>query len=173
VANPREPSVDRLRAGWLGGLSLLLALTLGACMAHTPTRIHLAPPGSQVRVTVDPDLASEGTAFLVDLMGPALRGTLLENQVSSEGIRTLLLMVPAPEGTGSAGGEALGQRVRVQEREVLSVDIRSLDRTRTGLAVGVGAAAVALAVAAIASGRAGGSAEGPPSGPDQWRGSLP
>jgi hypothetical protein len=138
-------------------------------MAHTPTRIDLATPGSQVRVTVDMDRASEGTAFLVDLMGPALRGTLLENQVAAEGTRSLLLLVPTPEGAGTGRGEALGQRVRIQEPEILSIDLRSVDRTRTALAVGAGTAAIALVVAAIVSGRSGGAVDGPPSGPDQVR----
>jgi hypothetical protein len=138
-------------------------------MAHTPTRIDLAPTGSQVRVTVDLDRASEGTAFLADLMGPALLGTLVENQISADGTRTLLLLVPTPAAAGTGRGEATGQRVRLQEPEILSIDLRSLDRTRTALAVGGGTVAIGFVVAAIVSGRFGGSGDAPPSGPDQLR----
>jgi hypothetical protein len=152
---------------------VLLSVGLGGCMAHTPTRIDLASPGSQVQITVDRERVSEGTAFLVDLMGPALRGTLLENQVSPAGPRSLLLLVPTPQGGGPVRGESLGQRVRIQETEILSIELRSVDRARTALAVGAGAAALAVVVAAIVSGRSGGSGDGPPSGPDQLRNPRP
>ena len=138
-------------------------------MAHTPTRIDQATPGDQVQVTVDRERVSEGTLFLVDLMGPALRGTLLENQIVPAGTRSLLLLVSAPEGAGPARGETLGQRVRIQESEILSIELRSVDRARTILALGAGAAALAFVAATIASGRFGGSGDPPPGGPDQLR----
>ena len=138
------------------GLIMVLLLAVTGCARWVPVSLGTAPTGSDVRLR----LSEEGAQRLEDLTGRRaveVTGELLQWQPE-----VLLSTALTNAGTGIDPG--LRQRLVVDPDDVLSIDVREVDRTRTGLLAGgvvaVAASAIAWAVVNIIQG-----SEGAPSTP--------
>ena len=167
-ASVRE--VARRRRGELerGCKSLLLAfvLPLVACFEYTAVPVTSPPAvGHHVRMELTPD----GFARLIEALGSDIPH-------SGRGIDGDLVQVKADQflvgvrvfSTGAGEANQLEQRIAVPVRDVVSLQVKTLDRQRTAyVAVGVGAALVAL-VAHYVRGTFGGTTtgSGPPGPPE-------
>ncbi|MCY3704241.1 MAG: hypothetical protein OXH08_01885 [Gammaproteobacteria bacterium] len=145
--------------------SLLMALVIlvSGCARWVPARVGDVPVGTDVRLR----LSDEGAAQLEELTGTRrseVAGQLL--QWDSE------VMVSAALQAAGAGANSssLRQRFVVDQEDILGVDIRELDRTRTGLFVGGVAVVAGSAIVWVVSQLAGGGTAAtnpPPSGPSE------
>jgi hypothetical protein len=125
--------MSRLRAA-LGAAGA--AFTLG-CYSYVPATLDVVPVGAEVRAL----LSTDAELALRDSLGVELRplhGTLIDRQNDR-----LLLSVRAGVGSRALGSHPLYQRIGVTPRDVVRVDIRRLQRSKT--------AAVALAIAGAAA----------------------
>lgn len=148
--------MSRLRAA-LGAASAALTLS---CYTYVPATVDVVPVGAQVRAM----LSTEAELALRDSLGVELRplhGTLIDRQADR-----LLLSVRAGVGSQQLGSQPLYQRVGVTPQDVLRVDIRRLQRSKTvAFALAVAGAAAFLAIEAInvlRPGSPGGGGGGPP-----------
>jgi len=147
--------MSRLRAA-LGAAGA--ALTLG-CYAYVPATLDVVPVGAEVRAL----LSTDAELALRDSLGVELRplhGTLVDRQNDR-----LLLSVRAGVGSRALGSQPLYQRIGVTPRDVLRVDIRRLQRSKTvAVALAIAGAVTFLAVEGIKVLRPGspGGGGGPP-----------
>lgn len=117
---------------------ITIALVTSGCYTFTPTTIAEVAPGQEVRLRIDAPTA----ALLQDvrLPGPRLLdGTFLRRSAD-------VVVVEASVGTASdlRGARVLVQEVDVPLSGIAMVEIKTLDRLRTGaLVVGGGAAVLA------------------------------
>lgn len=142
-------------------LALTTALAAG-CYRYEPARVGTVAPGTAVRLHV----SDEASRRLEPLAGPAtgeFSGELLE---WGEDV-VLAVDVPAARGMPD---RRLRQRLVVRSDEVVAVEVREKDGTRTALLVGGVVAVVAAAAIAALSGVFGGSTDVP--GPEVPEGSL-
>jgi hypothetical protein len=135
------------------------ALALG-CYTYVPATIEAVPVGTEVRAL----LSTEAELALRDSLGVELRplrGTLVDRQGGR-----LLLSVRTGVGSRDLGSQALYQRIGVTPQDVLRVDVRRLQRTKTvafAFAVAGVAALVTLgALGKLNPGGSGGGGGGPP-----------
>lgn len=116
------------------GLLMVLLMAASGCARWVPAPLGTVPPGSDVRLRLSEDgaerLAESTGSRTVEVTGELLQW---EPQV-------LLSTVLATPGRGIDPG--LRQRLVVDPDEVLGIDVREVDRTRTGLLAG-GVVAVA------------------------------
>lgn len=146
------------------GLLMALVIVVSGCARWVPARIGEVPVGTDIRLR----LSEEGAAHLEALTGTRrseVSGQLL--QWDGE------VMVSAALRTAGAGanGSNLRQRFVVDEEDILGVDIRELDRTRTGLFVGgvavVAGSAIVWVVSQLAGGGTAAPTDPPTSGPGE------
>jgi hypothetical protein len=123
--------------------SALLFPLLAGCYTYAPVEPAAAPAGVEVRARISAS-AAERIANLVSLADRRiLIGKLVENVDG-----TMTMEVPSVTPMRAAGAvETLHQRVSLARSEVVELETRRLDRTRTGALVAVGIAAVAATVA--------------------------
>ena len=147
--------MSRLRAVLVGTGT---ALTLG-CYAYVPARLDVVPVGAEVRAL----LSTDAELALRDSLGVELRplhGTLVDRQNDR-----LLLSVRTGVGARALGSQPLYQRIGVTPRDVVRVDIRRLQRSKTvAVALAIAGAAAFLAIEGIKVLRPGspGGGGGPP-----------
>lgn len=118
-------------------LGLLLPF-LGGCFAYVPVDVGQIQPEDDVRARLSASLAGELDPMLLR------DARVLEGRVIETG-GALIIEVPVVSDLRGSRVEALHQRVRVPITEITEAELRSLDRTRTGLFVG-GGLAVTLAI---------------------------
>jgi len=127
-----------------GGVRPLLVLGIAlqsACYQYVPATLETVPDGAHVRALITP----EAERRLLVTFG-VQQGSTLSGQLDGRVGDQLSLMVPSvPIGSGP-GSRPLYQRVMMPAADVLRVDLRRLDRFRTGVLV-TGAAAVVVGVA--------------------------
>ena len=143
-----------IRAVAITGLS---CIGLAACYSYVPARIETVPTGSSVRAL----LSAEGMRSLADRVGID-NGTLSGKLVERDAQRAMLLV--AWPGTGrERGSRVLYQRVDVPLSHVARLEIRRMDKVRSGglMAVLLGAATV-IAVRAFGGGNPGSPPGGGP-----------
>ena len=134
------------------------ALTLG-CYAYVPAKLDVVPVGAEVRAL----LSTDAELALRDSLGVELRplhGTLVDRQNDR-----LLLSVRTGVGSRTLGSQPLYQRIGVTPRDVVRVDIRRLQRSKTvAVALAIAGAAAFLVVEGIKVLRPGspGGGGGPP-----------
>ena len=145
------------------GLALALLLTVAGCARWVPIQPGTAPPGSDVRLR----LSGEGADRLEELIGTRtveVTGELIQWEPE-------VLVSTAVANPGARVGPGLRQRIVVDPGDVVGMDVRELDRTRTGLLVGgvVAAAgsAIAWALVNIIQGTEGASNRPPTDGPQE------
>jgi hypothetical protein len=141
---------------------LLLVLTAG-CHAHTPVSLTQITPGEQVRVRVT-QVQAQALEPLLLRERQVLDGTVLA--VSPQ----LLLEVPVASHLQGGTRQDLRQRIALEPSQVLGVELRELDRFRTGLLVTAGGAFLVGAVALALSREAGGDTRGETPPPAELRG---
>ena len=115
-------------------LALIAQLGLGGCYNYTRVEPGAVPPGSDVRISVARGVPlSVGTnSFRED--GGVVEGKLLQGPSSDSLICDVLLDAPVD------GGASRGLRgtVSIPAGAVESVEVRSLDKLRTGGLIGAG-----------------------------------
>lgn len=138
-------------------LVMALAIMASGCVRWVPARVGEVPVGTDIRLR----LSEEGAEQLEETTGTGqseVSGQLL--QWGSE------VMVSAALQTAGAGANSsnLRQRFVVDEEHVVGVDIRELDRTRTGLFAGTIAVVAGSAIVWVVS-KLSGSGTAAPSEP--------
>lgn len=131
-------------------LLVMLTAGLAGCYAYVPSSPQEVQPGQSIRLRLTPEEA----ASLQDLRltNPRLlEGTLLESGSAGWVLEAMVGGGPVQAGAAS---RTLVQRVSVPSSGVLEVELKELDKVRTGLLVG-GGGAVLLAVIAKAGGGSG------------------
>ena len=130
------------------------ALSLG-CYTYVPASLDVVPVGAEVRAL----LSTDAELALRDSLGVPLhplRGTLVDRQDGR-----LLLSVRAGIGSRGLGSQPLYQRIGVTPQDVLRVEVRRLQRTRTmAFAVAVAGVATLVTLGALGKLNPGGSNSG-------------
>jgi hypothetical protein len=126
-------------------VGLFAVATLVGCYTYLPITLASATPGMEVRARVSATTAAQ--------LGPSLGisdARLLSGPVVQNETEGLTLKVPTvPAGTIGAQ-EGLFQQVLISRGDLLELETRQLDRTRTGVAIGAAfVAATAITVAAL------------------------
>jgi hypothetical protein len=132
-----------MRVAVVKSVGLLFAPVLVAgCYTYSTIDLASATPGMDVRARVSAATAAQ--------LGPSLGMTdarLLSGPVVHKEAEALTIKVPsAPVGTIGAQ-EGLFQQILISRGDLLELESRQLDRTRTGVMIGaafVGAAAIAI-----------------------------
>lgn len=145
-------------------LVLALLIAVSGCARWVPARVGEVPVGTDIRLR----LSDEGAAQLEELTGTPrseVSGQLLE--WGSE------VMVSAALQAAGAGANSSGLRQRfvVDEENIVGVDIRELDRARTGIFVGgvavVAGSAIVWVVSQLTGGGTAAPTDPPPPGPSE------
>ena len=133
------------------GLILTLLLTVSGCARWVPAQLGTVPPGTDVRLR----LSEDGVAQLEEMTGAGaaqVTGELLQWEPE-------VLVSTALARTGARVDTGLRQRLVVDPDNVVGIDVREVDRTRTGFLVGgvvaVAGSAVVWAVVNIIRGSEG------------------
>ncbi len=137
-------------------VSLLMALVIMAsgCARWVPARLGEVPVGTDVRLR----LSEAGAARMEELTGAS------QTEVSGQLLRwDEEVMVSAALRNAGAGANASGLRQRfvVERDNIVAVDVRELDRTRTGLFVGGVAVVAGSAIVWVVSQLSGGGTAAP------------
>ena len=145
--------------------SLLMALVIltSGCARWIPARVGEVPVGTDVRLR----LSEEGASQLEQLTGT--RQSEVSGQVLQWGSEVMVSAALRTAGVG-ANSSNLRQRFVVDEEDILGVDVRELDRTRTGLFVGGVAVVAGSAIVWVVSQLTGGGTaptDPPPPGPSE------
>ena len=111
------------------------------------------PQGSFVRVQVD----AETARYVEGLTGRSEADRRFEGEVLESSPDGLLLAVTLALRESSPRMEAIWQRVALERRQILAMEIQRPDRVRTGAAVALAGAVVAVAIIKILTGKTGGS----------------
>ena len=123
-------------------LARCVALTASlGCYTYVPATLDVVPVGARVRALI----STEAELRLRDSLGldlRALNGTLVERDDAR-----LLFEVRTASGSRTFGGQPLYQRIALPPADVLRVDVRQVNRLRTGVLVAGLAGAAALIVA--------------------------
>lgn len=120
------------------GLTLILLLAVAGCARWVPAPLGTVPPGTDVRLR----LSEEGADHLEELTGRRaveVTGELVQWEPQ-------VLVSTALATAGARVDPGLRQRLVVDPNDVLGIDVREVDRTRTGFLVG---GVVAVAASAI------------------------
>ncbi|MGH7129213.1 MAG: hypothetical protein ACREIV_11645 [Planctomycetaceae bacterium] len=135
---------------------MLAAGVLSGCYTYHPATIEEVQPEARVRARLSPDEVSRlGSIVPID-------GRLVEGEVLERGDGEMLLLVPVTSDVVGTRVETLHQRLRIPVSGVIDVELRHLDRLKTGLVVGAGVALAAGVAAAALSG--GGRSDRPGTG---------
>jgi hypothetical protein len=158
-----------MRPSRIATLSSLLAtlsslLLTGACYSYQPARLESITPGSSVRVRLSQDAADRLTDEGVTSTR-LLDGVLLQNGGES-------LLLDTDMTTGGAARRTLRQRLSIPVSGITEIELKQLDRVKTGVAIGVGVAVVGTVIAAQLAGGFGGD-EDPGPEPGELRVPLP
>lgn len=145
--------------------SIMLAILLltAGCYAHTPVPLTQITPGEQVRVRISQSEA-QALEHLLLRERQVLDGTVLA--VTPQ----LLLEVPVAANLEGGTRQDLRQRITIEPSQVLGVELRELDRFRTGLFVTAGGAILISSVVLALSREAGGDTRGEIPPPAELRG---
>lgn len=131
----RWPNLRTLTPGVIG----LWMVVLGGCYQYTPAPFETVSPEVHVRAS----LTSEKSLEVERTLGAfrsQVEGEVLERASDREAI---LLAVPRLQvGDQRTQSARLRQWLWIEERDVVRVEVRSLDRGKTGLVLGVATAAV-------------------------------
>ena len=121
------------------GLALILLLTVSGCARWVPAQLGTVPPGTDVRLR----LSEDGAEQLEEMTGAGtteVTGELLQWEPE-------VLVSTALGPSAMRLDPGLRQRLVLDPDNVIAIDVREVDRTRTGLLVG---GVVAVAGSAIA-----------------------
>lgn len=131
---------------------------LAGCYTYVPINAETATPPLRVRAFLSPE-AADRVAPVMGGVQSSLDGRLVETSG-----RSFYLEVTSAQVQQGMRTETLSQRLLFAPEDIVSLQRRELDRTRTYLMVGAGAAAVGALIYAAISGEAGGTTGRPPTG---------
>lgn len=121
------------------GLILILLLTISGCARWVPAQLGTVPPGTDVRLR----LSEDGAAQLAEMTGAGaaeVTGELIQWEPE-------VLVSTALAPTAGRLDPGLRRRLVLDPDNVVGIDVREVDRTRTGLLVGGVVAAAGSAIA--------------------------
>ncbi|HSM59909.1 MAG TPA: hypothetical protein VK849_03885 [Longimicrobiales bacterium] len=144
---------------------MLVPLLLAGCYTYTPVEPSIAPAGSDVRVRVTRGVPLEVGMLPVEQDGGLLRGRLLEGAPPD----TLLCSVALASPVDGATDRRLRGTVTIPVEAVETLEVRRLDRVRTGVLVGASAVIAAVLVDAAFDIRGGKEGTDDPGGVDNAR----
>ncbi len=119
---------------------MLAAIVLAGCYHYVPGELSDLGPGTDTRVRIT---ESEASRFATILPGGDRR--LLEGRVVQRGTDSLLLQVAVSSNLVGTRVETLSQRIDLAQHDITNVELRRLDKWKTGLLIG-GAAGVGTAL---------------------------
>lgn len=138
----------------------LLLLGVSGCFAYTPVSLDTVQPGENVRVRITPEQAQEIDALLMRETR-ILDGVLLERGPS--------FLVEVPVATQLQGGarQSLNQRILLPREGIVEMELKSLDRVRTGLLLGgAGALVIGTVIFTLTKELGGDTRTDPPAPPE-------
>jgi hypothetical protein len=138
------------------GLVIGLVLVLGGCYSHRPAVLETLAPGERVRVTVTPAWGEE----IAQLLGTS--GRTLEGELTQIANGAFFLSVPSGFRQEGFSFETLHQTIRLERADVVMIEQKQLDRTRTAIVMGALAAGVTAVLIDAYSGKTGGDTRQPP-----------
>lgn len=146
----RRSCLSALRTALLSAPIVLAA----GCFAYQPTGPN--------EIRVNDDVRALLTSAQVGQLDPVFLkdGRTLEGKVVENG-EEVLIQVPVVSELRGARVQTLHQRVRIPRESIVDLQLRRLDRTRTGLLVGGGLALAAAIVVRELAGDSGGSSRRP------------
>ncbi|MBI4538044.1 MAG: hypothetical protein HY704_00870 [Gemmatimonadetes bacterium] len=142
----------RLRRWTIPGLLTPLL----ACYSYVPAQLDSVAPGERVRVRVSAETAD----WLREAIGSDNR--VVEGELLGREQSEVFLDVPVATRQIGFHFEAFNQRINLAERDILEVERKALDRTRTFGFSAVLAAVGAVAVYEAFGRKAGGDTQQPP-----------
>lgn len=137
--------MKRFTARWsmkVVAMSVALSMASG-CYAYTHVPVASAPIGEEVRLV----MTRQGAAELISVMD--IEGAALTVIGTLDGRESESLVFRVPQPVMSPTAPRLEQVVRVPVAEVLSLELQSYSRARTGMLVGGAAGIAALLVLKI------------------------
>lgn len=111
-------------------LILAALLSTTGCYIYTPVQMEELTPDIKVRAFVSADRARE----IEGITGRDARE--IEGSVVESGADELMLLVPVISRIERRGG-TLSQRLSIPNSDVMGIELRELDTTRTGAIIGV------------------------------------
>jgi hypothetical protein len=112
----------------------LLALTISAgCHHYVPVPMESVTPGSDIRARVTAEEARRLEPILVRDDARVLEGIFLERRNGN-----ILVQVPVVSELRGIRMETIHQRVDLPVSSILEMELKEIDRGRTGLALGAG-----------------------------------
>lgn len=116
---------------------ILATLLLTGCFSYIPVEPAEVEPGLSVRARVNPAAG----ARLAPLLG-ATDARLLDGTVITNASDTLIVEVPTVLTDTREFGRTPNQRLSIARSDLLELEVRRLDRTRTSLVAGAAAIVV-------------------------------
>ena len=145
-------------------LVIALLIMVSGCARWIPARVGEVPVGTDIRLR----LSEEGAEQLEELTGT--RQSEISGQLLQWGSEVMVSAALQSAGAG-ANSSNLRQRFVVDEEDIVGLDIRELDRTRTGLFAGgvaiVAGSAIVWIVSQLSGGGTGAPTDPPPPGPSE------
>lgn len=125
-------------------LAVLLVGVLPGCFSYFPAELEVVPVGEDVRLELTRLAWAELPEDIPVRDGTRLRGTLVSSNDTE-----LLVRVPIAVAFEGFLARSVGQDVRIAANQVLRLERRELNRTRTGLAVAGGFIAAGVVFASF------------------------
>ncbi len=114
--------------------ALALSLLAAGCYSYTEVSPAAVPPGSFVRLTLDPGARVDAAGEALEEGRRSVQGRLMETS-SAE---TLRFSVALPKPDPRLASQGFRSTVSVPVADVQRAEARSLDKGRTGLVIGGG-----------------------------------
>lgn len=152
----------------IGG-SLFGAALLSACYTYRPIEMAELTPNLEVRTRLSGAEADRLSEFL------GSDDRVIEGHIDELSGNTLLLLVPVVSSIERGGrGGSLNQRIEVARSGVVEVEVKELDRRRSGVAAGAITAIVGiLVIRQLNQNQGGGDNPVPPPPPEDRRLGFP
>jgi len=132
----------------------------GACYSYQVVSPELVAPDTEVRVRLSPE-GAESLQNVRMTEDRVMEGKLVERRGSA-----LLVETNVGRFDPAVGGRVLTQVVNVEAMDLVEVETKELDRTKTALLGGAVAVAVGIIIAQQLQDGSGGGGTGPPGPPE-------
>jgi len=135
-------------------LAFALSLSAVGCYTFEPVALEELRPEMQVRARLTPAQAAEISDLLPD------QDRLVEGTVLEGGMDQLLLLVPVATANRRGRLETLNQRLGIPHSGLVEVELKELDRWKTGVLGAAGAVVVGFVIYKSLSGGSSGNTPG-------------
>jgi hypothetical protein len=154
-----EPGISEMKKSRF--IPVLLSLAAVGCHTYQPIALDEIQPSMAVRARLSAERA-EAIARVHSIYGRELDGEVVESN-SEE----LVILVPLRHSTGFRSEQSLAAPLGIPNQDVLEVELKKLDWTRTGALAVAGAALLGLIASQTMDGDGGGDDPGKPGGDPQ------